>query len=85
MRAFIDGVLRFGIPPRFFIGIIHPNKGCEKQLLAALNDKFDDKALAGMYGSDETTGSAGGIGDNEDFFSFVSIAMTSPMCLMWVN
>lgn len=24
MRAFIDGVLRFGIPPRFYIGILKP-------------------------------------------------------------
>lgn len=27
MRAFIDGVLRFGIPPRFYICIVHPIKG----------------------------------------------------------
>jgi V-type H+-transporting ATPase subunit C len=30
MRAFIDGVLRFGIPPRFYIGIVRPAKGQEK-------------------------------------------------------
>lgn len=30
MRAFIDGVLRFGIPPRFYIGILKPVKGYEK-------------------------------------------------------
>lgn len=30
MRAFIDGVLRFGIPPRFAIAIVHPQKGMEK-------------------------------------------------------
>lgn len=30
IRAFIDGVLRFGIPPTFGIYIVHPNKGCEK-------------------------------------------------------
>lgn len=27
MRAFIDGVLRFGIPPRFYIGILKPARG----------------------------------------------------------
>jgi hypothetical protein len=26
MRTFVDGVLRFGIPPKFFIGIIKPGK-----------------------------------------------------------
>jgi hypothetical protein len=30
MRAYIDGVLRFGIPPNFFIGVIRPAKGKEK-------------------------------------------------------
>jgi len=33
MRAFIDGVLRFGIPPRFYIGIVKPAKGYEKQVM----------------------------------------------------
>ena len=27
IRAFIDGVLRFGIPPNFYLGIIRPHKG----------------------------------------------------------
>jgi len=30
MRAYIDGVLRFGIPPRFFLGIVKPAKGRDK-------------------------------------------------------
>lgn len=37
MRAFIDGVLRFGIPARFTIGIVHPQKGQEKAILQHLN------------------------------------------------
>jgi len=80
MRAFIDGVLRFGIPARFYIGIVQPNKGQEKQLLQSLNDKFDDKTLAGMYGG----GGGGGKddGDGDDFFSFVSIPLTTPASLM---
>ena len=27
MRTYIDGVLRFGIPPKFYIGIMKPGKG----------------------------------------------------------
>jgi V-ATPase subunit C len=81
IRAFIDGVLRFGIPPRFYIGLVQPVKGQEKHLLANLNEKFDDKTLAGMYaasGKEEA-----GIGETtEDFFSFVSVPLTSPLCLM---
>jgi len=30
VRAYIDGVLRFGIPPKFYIGIIFPKKNHEK-------------------------------------------------------
>jgi V-type H+-transporting ATPase subunit C len=25
MRTYIDGVLRFGIPPKFFLGVIKPS------------------------------------------------------------
>lgn len=81
MRAFIDGVLRFGIPPRFYIGIVHPAKGQEKALLAQLNDRFDDKSLSGMYGGKEE--GAAGLGEShDDFFSFVSIQLTAPQSLM---
>ena len=75
MRAFIDGVLRFGIPPKFFIGLVQPVKGQEKQLLASLNEKFDDKSLAGMYG---VSGKEEGTIGDEDFYSFVSIPLTTP-------
>jgi len=75
MRAFIDGVLRFGIPPRFYIGIVKPNKGHEKQVLIKLSETFADKAMAEMYGTKEDTN------DTEDFFPFVNIPLTSPLFL----
>jgi V-type H+-transporting ATPase subunit C len=75
MRAFIDGVLRFGIPPRFYIGIVKPVKGLEKQVLQKLTQTFEDKAMAGMYGTKEETN------DTEDFFPFVNIPLTSPLFL----
>ena len=78
MRAFIDGVLRFGIPPRFALAIVHPQKGMEKQVLANLNQRFNDQSLADLYG----TGGKDDVGGDDDFFSFVSIPMTSPMFLM---
>ena len=82
LRAFIDGVLRFGIPPKFYIGIIEPIKGQEKAILANLNDRFDDKSLAGMYGTSGGKDSEGGIGESgDDFFSFVSIPLTTPMTM----
>jgi len=75
MRAFIDGVLRFGIPPRFFIGVVRPNKGYEKLVLQRLSDAFADKAMAEMYGTKEDTN------DTEDFFPFVNISLTAPLFL----
>ncbi len=43
MRAFIDGVLRFGIPAWFALAIIQPFKGQDKALLHTLNERFEDK------------------------------------------
>lgn len=75
MRAFIDGVLRFGIPPRFYIGVIRPNKGQEKQILTRLTEKFSDPTMKDMYGTKEDTN------DTEDFFPFVNIPLTAPLFL----
>jgi V-type H+-transporting ATPase subunit C len=79
MRAFIDGVLRFGIPARFAISIVHPQKGQEKAILNHLNQKFNDQTLAGLYG---TAGGGKEEAGDDDFFSFVSIPLTSPSFLM---
>ena len=75
MRAFIDGVLRFGIPPNFYIGIIRPNRGHEKAILMKLSDTFADPTMKDMYGSKEDAN------NTEDFFPFVNIPMTSPLFL----
>lgn len=75
MRAFIDGVLRFGIPPRFYIGILKPGKGYEKTVMQRLCETFADEAMKDMYGSKEDTQ------DTEDFFPFVNIPLTSPLFL----
>ena len=78
MRAFIDGVLRFGIPARFAIAIVHPQKGQEKALLHFLNERFNDSTLSEMFGSGKDESMAG----EEEFFSFVNIPLTSPTTLM---
>ena len=33
IRVFIDGVLRFGIPPKFYIGLVMPRRGEERKIL----------------------------------------------------
>jgi len=70
MRAYIDGVLRFGIPPRFITTIVHAKPGYNKKLLSSLTDLYADSKTREMYGSKEE------IGDTEDFFPFVYIPIT---------
>jgi V-type H+-transporting ATPase subunit C len=70
MRAYIDGVLRFGIPPRFIVTVVHIKSGYEKKMLNSLTDLFADPKMKGMYGTKEE------IGDSEDFFPFVSVAIS---------
>ena len=41
MRTYIDGVLRFGIPPKFFLGSIKSNnKNYDAKILQRLEDAF---------------------------------------------
>jgi hypothetical protein len=50
MRTFIDGVLRFGIPPKFSMGIIKPEKNRDAKIMQKLNDTFAEEHLKEMYG-----------------------------------
>mmetsp|Transcript_35259 Transcript_35259/g.34267 ORF Transcript_35259/g.34267 Transcript_35259/m.34267 type:complete len:284 (+) Transcript_35259:243-1094(+) len=67
MRTFIDGVLRFGIPPNFLLCIVNPSRGLEKKVQLALNDTFADPSMKEIYGLKEETN------DTEDFFSYVCV------------
>ena len=50
IRAYIDGVLRFGIPPKFFMGVVMPKKGNEKRILNDMTTVLAEKGLEEMYG-----------------------------------
>ena len=50
IRAYIEGVLRFGIPPRFWMGVICPKKGHEKSILSDMSDILAEEGLKEMYG-----------------------------------
>lgn len=71
MRAYIDGVLRFGIPPKFLLTVVHSKSGNDKRILKSLTELFADPKLKGMYGTKEE------IDDTEDFFPFVYIPISS--------
>ena len=75
MRAYIDAVLRFGIPPNFYIGVVKPTKLGEKKVLTTLSEQFCEAAMKDMYGAKEDTN------DTEDFWPFVLIHLTSPLFL----
>ena len=72
VRAYIDGVLRFGIPPRFYMGIVIPKKGYERLVLQEMTEVLAEPALKEMYGEKLDSSEA------EDFWPYVSISLTSP-------
>ena len=71
MRAYIDGVLRFGIPPKFLLTVVNVKHGYDKKLLKGLTDLFVSTKERDMYGSKEE------IGDTEDFYPFVYVPISS--------
>jgi V-type H+-transporting ATPase subunit C len=74
MRTYIDGVLRFGIPPKFFMGIIKPNKNADSKIMSKLTDSFCEEHLKDMYGGKEEA-------QDEDFFPYISNTLSSPLFL----
>jgi len=79
MRAFIDGVLRFGIPITFAIAIVKPNPGQDKAILEALNREFIDKQFSDMFstgGKDEKD-----VAGDEEYFSFANVPLSTPVGL----
>jgi V-type H+-transporting ATPase subunit C len=75
MRTYVDGVLRFGIPPKFYLGIISPNPRQDAKIMQKLSDTFAEEHLKEMYGAKEDA-------QDEDFFPYVSNQLTSPTFLM---
>mmetsp|Transcript_16651 Transcript_16651/g.19262 ORF Transcript_16651/g.19262 Transcript_16651/m.19262 type:complete len:385 (-) Transcript_16651:21-1175(-) len=70
MRAFIDGVLRFGIPPKFLLTVVKAKLGSEKKIIKSLIDFFASAKEKDLYGSKEE------IGDTEDFYPFVFVPIS---------
>jgi V-type H+-transporting ATPase subunit C len=72
VRAYVDGVLRFGIPPKFYIGIVMPKKGAEKHVLIEMSDALAEDSLKEMYGEKLDSNEA------DDYWPFVCVNLTSP-------
>ena len=71
MRTFIDGVLRFGIPPKFFMGIVKATRNQDAKILKNLETVFAEEHLKDIYGAKEEA-------QDEDFFPYVQTTLSSP-------
>ena len=68
IRAYIDGVLRFGIEPKkFTMAVVTPRKGTEKSILLQMTDTLAEANLKEMYGEKMDASEA------EDYWPFVCI------------
>jgi V-type H+-transporting ATPase subunit C len=50
MRVFIDGVLRFGIPPKFYMCVMRADRDKDKKIMDGLSHHFAEEHLREMYG-----------------------------------
>ena len=71
MRVFIDGVLRFGIPPKFSISIMKWDKRFDKKIRDGLQTHFAEEHLMDVYGEKVDA-------QDEDFFPYILSDITVP-------
>jgi len=70
LRAHIECVLRWGLPPKYFLCVIKMGSGKEKKTIQNLIKVFaGEDAEKGMYGTKEE------IGESEDYFPFILTPM----------
>lgn len=80
IRAYVDGVLRFGIPPKFYLGVLFPKAGGERQVLQDMTAALAEDSMKEMYGEKIDAS------ETDDFWPFVCISLTSPQFLHnWMN
>lgn len=72
IRAFVESVLRYGLPPNFQVMLIKPKKGkgekCRKELA---------KLYEGLSGAGAGEGEAQAAEGQEAFYPYVSLALKS--------
>ena len=73
MRAYIDGVLRFGIEPsKFILAVVLPRKASEKSILLQMTEFLSEAHLKEMYGEKMDAS------EQDDYWPFVSVTLQSP-------
>lgn len=71
MRVFIDGILRFGIPACFYMGLVVPARNADKKLLQQMSDHLAEGEFKSMYGEKIEN-------ESDDYWPFVCVPITSP-------
>eukprot|EP00421_Protoceratium_reticulatum_P005991 CAMPEP_0168372434 /NCGR_PEP_ID=MMETSP0228-20121227/8279_1 /TAXON_ID=133427 /ORGANISM="Protoceratium reticulatum, Strain CCCM 535 (=CCMP 1889)" /LENGTH=412 /DNA_ID=CAMNT_0008385341 /DNA_START=75 /DNA_END=1313 /DNA_ORIENTATION=+ len=74
MRVFVEGVLRFGMPPAFASFIVSPKSGSAGNVRKALADILGKQGQAGPYGGDKLAVAAEEEGD--EYYPYVSLSFT---------
>lgn len=75
MRVFVEGVLRFSVPAKFYMCIVKPHGRNHDKLIAKLTNTFAEEHLKDIYGEKEDA-------QDEDFFPYVISHLNSPQFLM---
>ena len=73
IRAFIEGVLRFGIDKNFIIGLVCPKRGQERAVLNNMNEALAEEHLREYYGEKIDAS------EQDDYWPFVCIPLTCPL------
>ena len=73
IRAYIEGVLRFGIDRKFMIGLLCPRKGAEKSILMEITEAMTEESMREYYG--EKMDAA----ETDDYWPFVALPLTTPI------
>jgi|Transcript_24933 hypothetical protein len=73
IRAFIEGVLRYGIDKAFMIGLVCPKKNADKTILVEMADLLAEQGMREYYGEKMDTA------EQDDYWPFVAIPLTSPL------
>lgn len=76
LRAFVESVLRYGLPVNFEVALMLPASKAESRLRSSLNQMFGH--LGGSWAASGEDESVPGIGADKDFFPYVFMELQLP-------
>jgi len=73
MRALLEGAIRFGVGTKHMVGLVCPKKGAERTILTQMTNCLAEDNLREYYGEKMD------VAEQDDFWPFVAIPLTSPI------